>query len=121
MKPFRHAALLASLVLVAFSMPAAAGDPNAIFWAAIANDVEIARRHVADGGDVDIRDKHGRTPLMYAAERGNAALVTVLLEAGADPAATTPDGATVIELAASDDIRGILKQARAAAASPKRR
>lgn len=119
--PFRPAALLALLALVGLNVPAAAGDRNAIFWAAIANDVEIARRYVADGGDVDIRDKHGRTPLMYAAERGNAALVTALLGAGADPAAATPDGATVIELAADDEIRGILKQARAAAESAKRR
>lgn len=116
--PFRHAALLTLVVLHA---PAAAGDRNVIFWAAIANDVQSARRYVVDGGDVDIRDKHGRTPLMYAAERGNAALVTVLLEAGADPVAATPDGATVIELAANDEIREALKQARASPDPAKRR
>jgi len=91
----------------------AADDRNDVFWAAVAGDVEIARRYIAHGGQVDVRDKRGRTPLMYAAERGNSALVTLFLEAGADPGATTADGATAMELAAKDEIRSVLMRALA--------
>lgn len=35
------------------------------------------------GTDVDVRNKHGRTPLHWAAERGNLSAVQTLLERGA--------------------------------------
>jgi len=38
-------------------------------------------------------------PLHAAAEHGNAALAQALLDAGADPAAATDDGTTVVALA----------------------
>ncbi len=37
------------------------------------------------GAEVDVRDKHGRTPLMAAAEMGETDCIRLLLAAGADP------------------------------------
>jgi ankyrin repeat protein len=49
-----------------------------------ANDVDIARRLIDAGADVNASDTLGWTPLAIAAESGNARLVEYLVAAGAD-------------------------------------
>lgn len=48
-----------------------------------------------------LRSQHGRTALMVAVEGGDAAAVQALLDKGADPEATDPDGRTPLILAIS--------------------
>ncbi|KAL8687366.1 MAG: hypothetical protein Q9218_006442 [Villophora microphyllina] len=46
--------------------------------------------------EVDVFDSFGRTPLMWAAWRGDSGSVAILLAAGADPQATSNDGNSVL-------------------------
>ena len=56
-----------------------------------------------DGAGVNVRTQQGRTPLMAAAKRnGNADLVRLLLEKGAD--VKTPGDTTLIQAAQSGDV-----------------
>jgi hypothetical protein len=55
---------------------------------------EIALRLIAAGAQLDGRQQHGWTPLLAAADHGDAELVEALLAAGADPTAGNDDGLT---------------------------
>lgn len=55
------------------------------------------------------RDERGWTMLHEQALAGNAAIVKVLLDAGADPTATTNDGKTPLQLAQSLGWKGVAK------------
>ncbi|KAL8777676.1 MAG: hypothetical protein Q9213_007750 [Squamulea squamosa] len=46
--------------------------------------------------EVDVYDSWGRTPLMWAAWRGDSEYVSILLDFGADPQATSSDGNSVL-------------------------
>jgi hypothetical protein len=46
-------------------------------------DVETVRAMLANGADVDARDRHGQTALMIAAHHGHRDLVQTLVDAGA--------------------------------------
>jgi ankyrin repeat protein len=65
------------------------------------------RRHdvvvtlVAAGADVNVAQRHGYTPLLGAAENGDAETVDLLLGAGADSSARTDDGRGAADLARS--------------------
>ncbi|KAK4033797.1 Serine/threonine-protein phosphatase 6 regulatory ankyrin repeat subunit C [Parachaetomium inaequale] len=48
------------------------------------------------GANVGARDGHGRTPLHWAAEAGNADVVRLLVSAGADTSAASDDGTTAL-------------------------
>jgi ankyrin repeat protein len=72
----------------------AGGDPNvtndagatALHWSV--GDLEKVKLLIARGADVDVRSRDGRTPLLAAAAiRGNVAVVTRLLDKGANPSA----------------------------------
>ncbi len=65
-------------------------DPSRhIAAAAWLGDVELVRRFIARGADVEGRDWGQRTCLGLAAKRGHVEMVRVLLAAGADVAAVT--------------------------------
>jgi len=66
-------------------------DPNALLKKPI-----LQRQHTFGDGTLGA----GATPLMRAAKSGDVALVRVLLEAGADPKLTLPNGTTALMLAA---------------------
>ena len=74
-----------------------------------------ARALLARGARVNERQEGGYTPLHQAAARGDAELVTMLLDAGADPAARTDVGATPGDLAGE---RGHLELAARLATAP---
>jgi len=74
---------------------------TALIWAA--GDAVKSRMLIEHGADVNVRTQQGRTPLMAAAKRnGNADLVRLLLEKGAD--VKTPGDTTLIAAAQSGDV-----------------
>jgi hypothetical protein len=60
------------------------------------------------GAQVDTRDEEGMTALMLAAKGKHREVARALVEAGADPALTGPDGRTALELTRSASIRALL-------------
>ena len=58
-------------------------------------DLATVKRLIKGGLDINARDKHGRTPLMRAAARGNVDACQVMLDHGADAEARDRDGLSV--------------------------
>ncbi len=94
--PLLYAALYGDAASVKLLLDAGA-DPNirndagasALMWAA--GDLEKVRLLVEHGADVNATSDAGRTPLLIAAGRfGNAAVVKLLLDRGANPSAKSP-------------------------------
>ena len=81
---------------------------------AINHDDENTRRAMVSilvnaGADINTKEATGVTFLMQAAERGDAGLVTLLLERGADPYALDPFGFDVLTYAGrNNDVRSSL-------------
>ena len=67
--------------------------------AADGGSVEIARRLLDAGADVNAKQPGGFTPLHAAAQDGNAELAELLLARGAHPEARLDDGRTAAEVA----------------------
>jgi ankyrin repeat protein len=63
---------------------------------------ETYRLRVADG-------RATKNPLLAAVQRGNAALVALLLRHGADPLIVDGDGRTLLEIATSQDATKVLR------------
>ena len=102
---------LSLLLLGLWSAFALAQQPS-IFYAAIANDIGVAKQYIASGAPIDVRDKFGRTPLMLAAEHGNTKLVEYLLQAGADPDLKVETGLRAINFARQPEVVNLLTHAR---------
>lgn len=82
-------------------MSASAKQQNAELWrVAESGDVDELARVVANGAQINARNKHGMTALMKAAYHGNAQMVRALLERGADPNSVRNDKFTALALAA---------------------
>ena len=60
--------------------------------------VEVVRKLLQAGADVNIANEKGRTPLHYAFEKGLAIIKDMLLQAGADIAARDSTGKTPLEI-----------------------
>ncbi|MCF8168268.1 MAG: ankyrin repeat domain-containing protein [Rhodoferax sp.] len=63
---------------------------TALMTAIHANDATGVRQLIAQGVDVNLLDAHRDAPLVMAAYLGNAEIVLLLLEAGADVTAVDP-------------------------------
>ena len=84
--------------------PVDSADGNGITMlgrCALNNDVEMARMLIARGANVNVVDKLGMTPLLWAAniDFGDAAMIDLLLKSGARADAKNKDGLTPLELA----------------------
>jgi uncharacterized protein len=64
-----------------------------------ARSLDAARTLIEAGADVDATDELGRSPLICAVRRGNGAIVTALLEAGANLSHKTTDGRNALAIA----------------------
>jgi ankyrin repeat protein len=72
---------------------------TALHWAVEQDDVEMARLLLRAGAEAGSRNRYGVTPLYAACVNGNAAIINLLLEAGADPS-TDVAGETALMTAA---------------------
>jgi uncharacterized protein len=61
---------------------------TALHWASQWNDVQSARQLIRAGGEVNVANRTNATPLQLAAVNGSADMLSILLEAGANPNAT---------------------------------
>ena len=74
-------------------------EQSAVMWAAAEGHAEAVRLLARTGADLGARSRIEMTPLMFAIRGGNSPTVGVLLDEGADLAATGPDGTTMLGLA----------------------
>jgi ankyrin len=77
--------------------------------------VVYGQRVLAMNFDPNLQHENGYTPLAYAAVKGNPQMVEMLLRNGANPALTTREGETPVELAlraGHNGVADLLKRAR---------
>ena len=72
---------------------------RAMFYAIEKNNLAYARKVLAMNFDPNLHHDNGYTPLAYAAVKGYGPMVELFLRRGADPALTSRDGETPVELA----------------------
>jgi uncharacterized protein len=87
-------------------------DLTALMWAAghedgvgAASAMAVAELLIERGADINAADNRGRTALMIAAERGNAAVVKTLLRRSADRTLRDKAGKAACDLATADFVR----------------
>jgi hypothetical protein len=91
---------------------------KALFYAIEKNNLVYAQKVLSMNFDPNMHHDNGYTPLAYAAMKGSAPMIELLIRNGADPAQTTKEGDTAVELAlrmGHNEAADILKQARRAA------
>ena len=97
----RNHALVKALVAKGADVNTAQVDGmTALHWAVYNDDAETAGLLVRSRASVNATNRYGVPPLSIACTNGNAALVRMLLDAGADANASIPDGETVLMTAA---------------------
>ena len=96
-----HVLMIApALVVTAWAAGESASDR---FYSAIrANDLAALRALIAEGADVNVRDRLGETPLMYAAVVGSPEAMSFLIGKGADINAKNESGSTALIWSATD-------------------
>jgi ankyrin repeat protein len=90
--------------LLDLGVPADFADGNGITMlgrTVLNNEVEMARMLIARGANVNVVDKQGMTPLLWAAnvDFGDTAMIELLLKSGASTETRNKDGLTALELA----------------------
>src|SRR5438034_11605397 len=73
---------------------------TALHWAARLDDLETAELLIRAGANVKAENRYRVTPLSQACINGSAAMIELLLKAGADPNTGLPDGEPVLMTAA---------------------
>jgi uncharacterized protein len=91
-----------SLLLHKVDVNAAQGDGStALHWAAFRDDLEMAQFLIAAGANVKATTRlGGLTPIFMASKNGSAAMIELLLKAGADANSTDSHGTTPLMFAA---------------------
>ena len=88
---------------------------RAMFYAIEKNNVVYGQKVLSMNFDPNLHHDNGYTPLAYAAMKGNPQMVELLLRNGANPAQTTREGDTPVELAlrmGHNEVADALKRAR---------
>ena len=80
-------------------LPAGAAPAFPLHEAAYRGDLELVKRLVEDGYDVNQRDADGATPLMHAAVEGHYRACKYLIDHGADVSVRDNDGWDLLRLA----------------------
>jgi hypothetical protein len=94
---------------------------KALFYGIEKNNLVYAQKVLSMNFDPNLHHDNGYTPLAYAAMKGSAPMIELLLKNGADPSQVTKEGDTAVELAlrmGHNDVADLLKQARRAAETP---
>lgn len=94
--------ILAVLVWAAGAAPAASDVSDEFYNAIRNNDLAGLDGLISAGADVNTRDRHAETPLMYAAYVGSLDAMKLLLQHGASVDAQSQSGATALIWAATD-------------------
>ena len=93
---------------------------RALFYAIEKNNLVYAQKVLSMNFDPNLHHDNGYSPLAYAAMRGSLPMIELLLRNGADPAGSTKEGDTPVELAlrfGHAEVADGLKVARRAAAA----
>jgi hypothetical protein len=93
---------------------------RALFYAIEKNNLVYAQKVLSMNFDANLQHDNGYTPLAYAAMKGNPAMIELLLRNGANPAMTSKEGDTPVELAlrmGHNEVAVLLKKARQAVES----
>jgi ankyrin repeat protein len=96
---FKFGDIEVARTLLDLGAPVDFADGNGISMlgrAALNNDIEMARLLISRGAAVNVVDKLGMTPLLWAAniDFGDAAMIELLLQSGANAGVRTKDGLT---------------------------
>ena len=80
-----------------------------IHLAVLHGHIDMVELLISNGCPVDLRTYEGDTALLFAAQSGQLHMVKLLLTCGADPAAKTGDGRRVIDHAADEELKLLMK------------
>jgi len=97
------------------SAAAAPSEPR-LHKAARTGDLVLLQSELKRGADPNLRDRSGRTPLIYAADQGHLDAARALLKAGADPNLLARGWGSALETAernGHNDIAAMLRKAGA--------
>jgi cytohesin len=81
--PLARYATITSIVLIILASGAPGSEPDPLFGAVLAGDLETVRSLLDAGAGVDARDHRNETPLHWAALGGHGRIVDLLLARGA--------------------------------------
>lgn len=115
--PLMHAARMGKVEVV-HALLARGADPalmnadsnGALWFACFSNSEVCATALIAVGAPLDSQNVNGATALIYCASTGKTPLLRLLLDAGADPALSTLDEFTALELASNIYCMRMLKE-----------
>jgi hypothetical protein len=94
---------------------------RALFYAIEKNNLVYAQKVLSMNFDPNLHHDNGYTPLAYAAMKGSAPMIELLLRNGAEVSQVTKEGDTPVELAlrmGHNEVADLLKKARQAAEAP---
>ena len=77
------------------------------------DDLEIVKYLLENGADINAKDNYGTTALMKASSNGQLEIVQFLIENGADINIKNNEGKTALDVAATKEIKKVLRKAGA--------